>query len=157
MKKTFLGIILGLFTFLNVNAQKIEIKKVLGSNVYLQNGKRLTLKKITNLMEGNNKALAAIKKAKTNNVWSSIIGGAGGALVGFPIGTAIGGGDAKWELAGVGAGLILVGIPLNSAYNKQSKKAIDLYNESLPDVSSSFQPEFSFNFKGTSLGISMSF
>ncbi len=157
MKKLFLTIILCLVAFSNINAQKIEMKKSFGTNMYLQDGKRLTLKQLTELMKNNKEALTLIKKAKTNNTWSMVLGGAGGFLVGFPIGTAIGGGDAKWELAAVGAGLILASIPLNSAYNKHSKKAVDLYNNEMSSSAYRFKPEFNFNIKGNGLGISMRF
>ena len=88
------------------------------------------------------------------------MGGAGGVLVGLPIGTAIVGGDAKWELAGVGAVLILGSIPILNSYNKKSKKSkksIELYNSDFPNVSSNFQPEFNISYKVTSLGIIMNF
>ncbi|PWG06145.1 hypothetical protein [Polaribacter aquimarinus] len=157
MKKLFFTIILCLVAFSNINAQKIEMKKSFGTNMYMQDGKRLNAKQLTDLMKGNEKALSAIKKAKTNNTWATVLGGAGGFLVGFPIGTSIGGGDAKWELAAVGAGLIVAAIPLNSAYNKHSKKAVNLYNNEISSSAYHFKPEFNLNLKGTGLGITMSF
>ena len=39
------------------------------------------------------------------------------SAVGHSIGTAIGGGDPEWALAGVGAGLIAVAIPISSSAN----------------------------------------
>jgi len=157
MKKTLFTVILCAVTFMGVNAQKIEMKRSFGSNMYLQDGKRLSIKELTVLMQNNTKALEAIQRAKTNQTWVAILGGAGGALVGFPLGTSIAGGDAKWELAAIGAGLIAVSIPLNSAYNKQSKKAVDLYNTSITSTAYHFKPEFNVNFKGNGLGITMSF
>ena len=53
-------------------------------------------------MKENTKALALIQSAKTNQTWAMLLGTAGGALVGFPIGTAIGGGNPEWALAGAG-------------------------------------------------------
>lgn len=43
-------------------------------------------------------------------VGSYIFGFAGGALIGWPLGTAIAGGDPDWYLAGIGAGLAGVAI-----------------------------------------------
>lgn len=157
MKKLIFTLILCFIGFFNVNAQKIEVKKSFGTNMYMQDGKRLSITQLTSLMESNEKALSAIKKAKTNQIWGAVLGGAGGFLVGFPIGTAIGGGDAKWELAAVGAGLIVASIPLNTGYNRQSKKAVDIYNKEITSSAYQFKPEFNVNLKGNSIGITMNF
>lgn len=52
-------------------------------------------------------------------VTGTIFAVAGGALVGYPVGTAIGGGDPEWVLAGIGAGCIAVAIPLAIIGNKR--------------------------------------
>jgi hypothetical protein len=157
MKKIVFAMFVAIFTFSNVNAQKIELKKSFGENLFYQNGERLTSRQLTNILKSNNEAFNLIKSAKSNYTWATILGVSGGALVGFPIGTAVGGGDPKWELAGAGAALILVAIPILNNYNKKSKAAIALYNADLPTVSSSFKPVFNLNFKGVNLGIAMSF
>ena len=89
MKKTILTLILALTTITICNAQKIEMKKVFGGYQYTQNGNRMTMGKLVTAMESNSEALKFMKKAKSNNVLASILGGVGGALIGFPIGTAI--------------------------------------------------------------------
>ena len=86
-----------------------------------------------------------------------ILGTAGGALVGFPIGTAIGGGDPEWALAGVGAALIVASIPIVKGFNNKTKKAVQLYNNGVTSGAYHFNPSFDLNIKGTSLGITMSF
>lgn len=157
MKNIVFAVFLAIFTFSNVNAQKIELKKSFGENLFYQNGEKLTSRQLTVILKSNNEALDLMKSAKSNYTWATILGVSGGALVGFPIGTAVGGGDPKWELAGAGAALILVAIPILNNYNKKSKAAVELYNADLPTVSSGFQPAFNLNFKGTSLGITMNF
>jgi hypothetical protein len=157
MKKIVFAMFVAIFTFSNVNAQKIELKKSFGENLFYQNGEKLTSRQLTNILKNNNDAFNLMKSAKSNFTWATILGVSGGALVGFPIGTAVGGGDPKWELAGAGAALILVAIPILNNYNKKSKAAVDLYNSVFQTVSASFQPEFNLNFKGTSLGITMKF
>ena len=42
----------------------------------------------------------------------NIFAGIGGALIGWPLGTALGGGEPMWELAAVGGGCIALAIPL---------------------------------------------
>ena len=157
MKKIVLAIVLGVFTFSSITAQKIEMKKVFGGYTFSQNDKMLTLSQMQEVMKDNKEAFELVKSAKSNQTWGMILGGAGGALIGYPIGTAIGGGEPKWALAGAGAALIVATIPIIKGFNKKTKKAVELYNADAPSVSSNFQPIFNFNIKGTSMGISMNF
>ncbi|WP_179353785.1 hypothetical protein [Winogradskyella vidalii] len=158
MKNTILTLTFALATLTFCNAQQIEIEKVFGGYKYTQNGKLMKMKDLVKTMESNQKAFDLIKKAQSNNTIASIIGGAGGFLVGWPIGTAIGGGDANWTLAGIGAGLIAIGIPISSGVNKNAKKAVELYNSSLNSTSYyEFKPEFKIIAKGNGIGLSMNF
>ncbi|MEX0996333.1 MAG: hypothetical protein WDZ45_04750 [Flavobacteriaceae bacterium] len=94
-----------------------------------QGENRLSLRKTQELMASVPLALEEIKKARTNEVFSRIFGVLGGAFVGYPIGREIGGGDPEWILAGIGAGLIAISIPFESAKFKRTKNAAALYNE----------------------------
>ena len=158
MKKTILTLILAFVTLTFCNAQKIEMEKVFGGYKYTQNGKQMKMGDLVNTMQSNANALEFIKKARTNNTFASILGGAGGALIGFPIGQSIGGGDANWTLAGVGAGLIVVAIPISSSANKKAKQAVELYNSSLNSTSYyEFKPEFQIIANGNGIGLTMNF
>ncbi|MFK8059030.1 MAG: hypothetical protein AB8B78_02970 [Polaribacter sp.] len=157
MKKIVLVIVLGVFTFSSITAQKIEMKKVFGSYTFSQNDKMLTLSQMQEVMKDNKEAFELVKSAKSNQTWGMILGGAGGALIGYPIGTAIGGGEPKWALAGAGVALIVATIPIVKGFNKKTKKAVELYNANAPSVSSNFNPTFNLNIKGTSLGLLMNF
>ena len=161
MKKALLLIILSTLTFFTSQAQnsslKIESKKVFGGYVYSQNEQSLKINQLLELMKGNDEAYQLMKSAKSNLIWGTILGGVGGGLIGFPIGTAIGGGDAKWELAGVGAALIIIAIPIAKGYNKKSKKAIDLYNAEITSTAYQFKPTFDLSIKGSGVGLIMSF
>ncbi|SHJ67509.1 hypothetical protein SAMN04487911_13020 [Arenibacter nanhaiticus] len=158
MKKTILTLIFALVTITFCNAQKIEIEKVFGGYKYSQNENQMTMKDLVKTMTSNQQAFDLIKKAQSNNTLASIIGFAGGGLIGWPIGTAIGGGDANWTLAGIGAGLVAIGIPISSSANKKAKQAVELYNSSLNSTSFyEFKPEFKVISDGNGLGISMNF
>ena len=161
MKKIVLFTMLVICFVFTSNAQnsstKIESNKVFGGYVYKQNGKYLSGKQLLTLMKENKEAVQLMKSASSSKTWATILGGAGGALIGFPVGTAIGGGDAKWELAGVGAALILVAIPISNNYNKKSKKAVDLYNAEFSSTAYRFTPSFNLNVKGNAVGITMTF
>lgn len=158
MKKIIFTFLFAICTSFFAQSQQIEKEKVFGGYKYSVDGKIVSMKEMINLMESNTQAMALMKKAKSNTTLATILGGAGGALIGFPIGTAIGGGDANWTLAGVGAGLIIVAIPIASGANKKANQAVDLYNSSLNGTSySNFKPQFNMVVNGNGVGISMSF
>lgn len=46
-------------------------------------------------------------------ITANILGGVGGFLIGWPLGTLIAGGEPEWVLAGMGAGVLAVAIPLS--------------------------------------------
>lgn len=110
-------------------SDSIEIKKALGT-IFRQNGKNLTPRQLLDITQSNTEAYKEMKIAKSNYDIGSVFGFAGGFLVGWPLGTAIAGGEPNWTLAGIGAGLIL-SIPFSTAYTKHAKNAVNLYNNGL--------------------------
>jgi len=157
MKKSILVLLLSIITLTAVNAQKIEMKKVFGGYTFSQNDKMLTLNQMQEVVKDNKQAFELVKSAKTNQTWGMVLGASGGALVGYPIGTAIGGGDPKWALAGVGAALIVATIPIIKGFNRKTKEAVELYNADMPNKTSYYKPTFNLNFKGSSMSLSMNF
>lgn len=140
------------------NAQKITIKKSWGSNICSIDGKKLKMSELVTLMKENTQNFKLISKAKKNYTAASIFGAAGGALVGWPIGTSVGGGEPNWTLAGIGAGLIAISLPFNSKYNKSVKDAVDLYNSATNKTSHyEFQPRFQLNTSSNGIGVSLVF
>jgi hypothetical protein len=97
------------------------------SKIYLDN-RVLKPKEVLSVMAGNPEAYAAYKKAKSNYDAGQVIGFIGGFMVGYPLGTALGGGDPQWGIAAGGVGLLLLNIPLSTAYKKHAGNAIELYN-----------------------------
>jgi len=80
------------------------------------------------IMQNNTVALEYLKSAKGNSGFANVLGYAGGFLIGYPIGTAIGGGKPNWMLAAIGCGLIVIDIPILSSANKNVRKAVNAYN-----------------------------
>lgn len=78
-------------------------------------------------------------------------------MVGYPIGTAIGGGDPNWLLAGIGASLIVFSIPLSQSFNTKAKQAIDTYNRGLQTSSSLERSELKFSISGNGIGLVLRF
>lgn len=62
----------------------------------------------------------------TGNVFAFV----GGGLIGWPVGTLIGGGEPEWILAGIGAGCIAIGIPLAIIGTKRCNRMSLNMNES---------------------------
>jgi hypothetical protein len=158
MKSTILTLALIISSFGFINAQKIDVEKVFGGFKYTQNEELISIGDLVTIMENNTEALEILKKGRTNRSFAGVLGFAGGALVGWPIGTSIGGGDANWTLAGIGAGLIAVSIPISSKSNKRINQAVELYNASLNGTSYYiFNPEFNVVANANGVGFSMNF
>lgn len=160
MKKLITALCLFLFaTGLNAQDQtdSIRSKKSLGTYIYFQNDKALRNKQLLEVMNNNQEAYELMKSAKNNSTWAGIFGALGGGLIGWPLGWAIAGGDdPPWYLAGIGAGLIIVGIPFNSKYNRLSKQAVDIYNNSI-EARGKTPPELELGMTQNGVGVVLRF
>jgi len=154
---TLLIICLAFFTS-NGQSEKIEIVPNGNSFGYQQDGKVLTINDIAYIVGSNSDAANYISSAKGNKTMASVLSFGGGFLIGWPLGTAIGGGDPNWLLAGIGGGLVLLAIPLATGANKKVKKGVDLYNASLESTSYlEFMPEIQLSNTSSGIGLVMSF
>jgi hypothetical protein len=130
-------LILLIFLFalsLSVFAQADSIlatKGALGGYRYEQNGQYLNGKALLQLMEVDVDAYVLMKRAKSNSDIASVLGFAGGLMIGWPLGTAIAGDDPNWLLAGIGAGCLAIGIPLSIHASKGIFEAVEIYNSNL--------------------------
>ncbi|HOB83872.1 MAG TPA: hypothetical protein PKX27_03385 [Bacteroidales bacterium] len=138
-------------------SESITMKKVFGGYQFYQGDKRLNMNQLVNAIKPNEQAYKEIRSAKTTYAITSVFAGAGGFMVGYPIGTAIGGGDPNWTMAGIGAGLIVVSIPLSVKFNKQARQAVNTYNNG--SVTGSFwnKSEFKFCFTANGMGLKLRF
>lgn len=138
----------------NLN-DSIEIRKPLGT-VYYQHGKRITHRQIVEITKKNEAAYDEMKIARNYYTFGNIFGAAGGFFVGWPLGSALAGGEPDWSLAAIGAGLIMVSIPFSISYSKHTKKAVTIYNKGLSQ-STSYNFKLNPNFSANSFGIIMTF
>lgn len=113
----------------------ITMEKSFGAYVFYQDGQRLSFAQVVDAVGSVEAATSQIKSAKSNNGIASVLGFAGGFCVGWPLGTALGGGEPNWALAAVGAGLIVVAMPISNRAMAQAKSAIDIYNGRMPKQS----------------------
>jgi hypothetical protein len=141
----------------SLSAQQIESEKVFLGYKFSMNNKTLDFKGMKKLMIADKEATRLIKKARTNNTISTILGSIGGSFVGIPIGVAVSNQDAPWILAGVGAAFIGVAIPISIRSNNQALEAVDRINRINSSPPNPFQVTFKFIGNQQGVGLALSF
>lgn len=135
MNKLLMFFVLFLFFKTSSKAQEIkdtiQINKTFIGTVFKQNNKPLKPSKMIMLMENYPEASNEMKKARNNYIVSSLIGGVGAFMVGWSLGSAIGGGKSSPTMLGLGTGLIVVSVPFAVIYDKRATKAVRSYNKHL--------------------------
>lgn len=161
MKKLLITISLLLFACISIYSQTtkdtLKTKDINDSitvvgNRYYQNNMRLSMAQISDRLSANPTAYKMVKDARSSGFLSMILSCAGGGLIGYPVGTAIGGEEPKWAMAGIGAGLLAIAIPIAIGADKKVKKAVRLYNKSLKPIAYQ-KPKTSFCIENTQNGI----
>jgi hypothetical protein len=116
------------------------------------------LRKLTDfypIMENSLEAVSQVKKARTNRGVAIGCSGVGGFLLGWPLGEALAGAqNPTWVLAAVGGGLAIVGIGFGVKSDKQLKKGVDIYNESISrSDADSYDVEIAFTANGINVNV----
>ncbi len=135
----------------------ISMQKGFGGYRFYQGERLLIMKQLVNIMKPDEQAYKEIKAAQSTNTLATILGGAAGFMIGWPIGTALGGGEPNWTMAAVGAGLIVVSIPIIQKFNKQAKQAVQTWNSGLQTGSFRDRSEMRFLIVETGIGLSLRF
>lgn len=117
--------------FAQTTDNQITLKSGFSGIRFYQNERKMNFSQAAEVMKSNEKAYSQIKSAASNNTLASIIGAIGGGLVGYPVGTSLGGGNPNWTLAAIGGGLIVASIPLSIKAKKQSQEAVATFNDGL--------------------------
>jgi len=120
-----------LFATENVVAQKINKSKRLGSYVFEQNGKKLNANALLQALSSNKNAYNLASSGKGQYNLGNVLGAIGGFGIGWPIGSALGGGEPNWLMAGGGLVLAIAGITVNNKGAQKFSQAIDMYNSEL--------------------------
>jgi len=98
---------------------------------YKYHGEEIGADKLGNIIQKNAVSAEYMKKVKSSVGFASVLSYAGGFMIGWPIGTAIGGGKPNWTLAAVGCGLVVIAIPVISSANHNILKAVNAYNQEI--------------------------
>jgi hypothetical protein len=125
-----LFLITNLFSFAQNQRDTIEVVKGFGT-AYVFKGKLMSPRDLLDLTQDNTAVYKELKTAKTNSDIANVLGFAGGFLIGLPLGSALAGAEPNWALAGIGAGLIVISIPFDVAFNKRATKAVRKYNSEI--------------------------
>ena len=132
MLRHFLILSLFLFISLGTAAQSlsdtISVKRTFGGVKFERFGTALSPQQVQKMMQPVPAAFEEMKAARANNTAANIIGGAGGFLVGFTLGSALAGDEVNWTMAAIGGGLVAVSIPFSIKFRQRSTKAVRLYN-----------------------------
>lgn len=145
------------FTYGQASTDSISMKKVFGGYQFYQGDKRLNMNQLVNTMKPYEQAYKQIKSAQSTYTMAMILSYAGGFMVGWPLGAAIGGGEPNWAMAGIGAGLIVVTIPISQNFNKKVKLAVETYNGGLQTSSFWDKNELKLSFTGNGIGLTLNF
>ena len=144
-------------SFAQTSTDTITVKKVGGGYRFYKADQLLTMTQLVDAVKSNDLAYTQIKSAQSSHVFSSILGGVGGFMVGWQLGATLGGGKANWGMAGVGAGLIVIAMPIAISSGKKAKEAVDTYNGGLSKTSFWDRHELKLNMRNNSIGLALNF
>lgn len=146
MKKLLLTLVL-LFSIASF-AQEITLER----GKYYVNGSQISTRETKKLLETNYKALRRFESGLSKESSGGFLIGLGGALVitDLVVGLVS---DVNYPTAAtyIGAGALVIAIPVMSGKNKKIKEGIDLYNSGLKNVGS-IDSDFEVNFIGNQRG-----
>jgi hypothetical protein len=155
MRQTILIGIFSLLTFTLFAQTKSDTIKIDGGK-FERNGQSLSARQLLDITSKNVVAHNEMQTAKDNLDAGNVFGAIGGALVGYPLGTALAGGNANWYVFGAGVALVLLEIPFFVAYKSHARSAVAIYNKGLKTTASTgFNLKIGFACNG--IGIKMQF
>lgn len=125
---------------------------------FLYHDKVLKPIEMLRLMQPNEMAFKTMKAARVYNGFSTFFSFAGGFMIGYPLGEAIGGKkDPHWVMLGIGVGLVGVSIPFAITSHKKAKEAAELYNAGLKTTSFLNKKELRFIVSNNGVGLALRF
>ena len=127
------------------------------SYLFHQGDKNLSYKQMVDVVKSNDEAFKEIRKANSNTTLANVLGFAGGFMIGYPLGALIRGGEPNWALAGVGAGLVVVSIPIASSVKKHIQTAVDIYNSDIKATSHLGRNELNLGLNQNGVGLNLRF
>ena len=99
-----------------------------GFRTYKQQGQVLNNKSMVETLERTPASADAAKTARGWSIFGSLLAYSGGALIGWPLGSEMGGQEPNWNLAYAGAGLAAGAIAVGFIAGSHLDDAVDAYN-----------------------------
>lgn len=134
------------------NSDSIIIRNKL---VYFR-GTTVEPNKLEELLGYNVEAARKYQSAKSSGRLGYIFSFVGSFCLGWPVGTAIAGGDPEWELAGIGAGLCAASLVFSINAVKRTKEAFNIYNQGISKTTY-LRKQIRVGFSGNGLSLCMQF
>lgn len=117
---------------LSAQAGQITVKEDFWrGTLYLKNDIVISKDQVRNDLAIDPENLATFKAGNTQQIWGMVFGGIGGAFIGYPLGTSLGGGDPNWTLAGIGAGAVIIGGVIYGGGKNKIELALNNHNSNL--------------------------
>jgi hypothetical protein len=106
----------------------IQIETTFWGIQYLKTGKQLSFKEVGSVLASEPEAFAEYRKARKNYMVGTVVSLGGAALIAYSVGSALTSAAPHWSVAVVGAGMLLVSVPMNNAFHRRIHRAIGIYN-----------------------------
>lgn len=103
--------------------------------VFVKDGEILSERELFQTVRTVPAARSKLRTAETERDIANVFGFVGGALVGYPFGTMIAGGEPNWVLSVAGSAFLMVGIPMALSYPDKLKGVIKTYNRRVGELS----------------------
>jgi len=129
MKNIFISIITILIITAPIYSQDKD--KTIGNDGsrYTYQGKQINMNQMLSLMEKDSEEFELMSSGKSTGGLVTVLSTIGGGLIGWPLGTHIGGGEPNWTLAYIGGALVVISIPFAIGADNNIKKAVEMHNE----------------------------
>ncbi len=140
-------------------ADTIEIvKKKKNVYEYRLHGNPLSIKQLKDTLYPNRPACTLLKKSRSTNMVAYLFAVAGGAALGYELVQVVTNQPIQWAVAGTGAALIALSLPINHSAAKKEISSIRMYNDGLYKTSGNLnRKEFYLTLTGNGLGLRMVF
>lgn len=132
----------------------IQYQKTGTGYQFILHNETLTFDKLGKVMQDNPESMKFYKQAKGTSGIITVLSYAGGFLIGYPIGTMLGGGKPEWTMAAIGCGLIVIAIPIANGANNNLLNAVQAYNQGKPvSFKNNYEINLGVNQNGLALAI----
>ncbi len=162
--KYLLFLVISLFLLANSQTSQAQVadtlylKSTFWGNKFYKGDTIYGINAVLEELAANEQPYNLMLNAKKDNTFAQIFGAAGGLLIGWPLGTAISGGEPKWYLAGIGAGLVAISIPLSINFRKKANQALHDHNALMANSARlNYKPIYHFGFNGTGFKLQVRF